>query len=395
MQSESLNYQTLLYALWVLRAFHPAFLKLSLKMNKFQGWTRQKLIDRVEALEKQTAVDKSLVSNKENSEWQKKHSKLQGIANKLEQEKIKLQQSNTNLESKFKELYADYESHKEASQIKLNKEQLKVNEKIQEIHKLQKQKQRDESGFGDVIDDLQNRLTKSQKDFEGSRNEISQLKTESKEEITSLIAKLAEKDDAIMDLQSQIKELQQLNVHELDDSMEMLEIPNRTETTTLYSELEDQRLDLSQRYNKLLRQYRYLRSQQSLYSMKSSQDIYDLENKLIELTSSLNEVKLVKVNEMMVFKNDLLPNGELNYLSSGYGHKHELINRTLHKQVNDLMRENEELRRRYLSCLKKSKVVNDKMQELNQMMQNKEISSSPSKRTKLNQEQEQSECKTQ
>ena len=317
----------------------------------------------------------------------------------MEQENRNLKKTNTDLESKVKDIYEDFEAFKEQSQIELKHEKIKLDAKIKEIHMLQREQQNNQQGTENVVDDLQCRLLKTQQELASSQNEVAFIRNANQEESANLNNKLTASNDRIMELESQIKELQQFNVHEMDDSMEMLEIPNGTETTTLYSELEDQRLDLSQKYNKLLRQYRYLRSQQSLYSMKSNEQVYELEQKLLESMATVNELKLVKINEMMVFKNDTLPNGEKNYLSSGYGHKHELLNRTLHKQVVDLANENKELRKRHLNSLIKQKSINDKMQELNQMITPKEQNTpsrtptSPSKRVKL--EQQENECKTQ
>ena len=362
--------------------------------HKFQGWTRQKLIERIDSLEKQ-AIHPKLNNNKENNDLNKKYGKLQNAVAALEKDNLSLQQDKTNLESKFKELYSDFEDFKEKNQINAQQEEYKLNEKIQEIHKLQMQLQKNENGTSNVVDDLQNRLNNVQKELDVSKLEIVNTRNANKDELNNLTFQLSNAKETIMELESQNKELQHFNVHELDDSIEMLEIPNGTETTTLYSELEDQRLDLSLKYNKLLRQYRYLRSQQSLYSMKSNEQVYELEHKLLSQTAMINELKLVKINEMMVFKNDVLPNGEMNYLSSGYGHKHELLNRTLHKQVNDLINENKELRMRHLGSLKNAKSLSDKMQDL--MTANvPNTQQSPSKRAKLdNEPQEQSECKTQ
>ena len=43
--------------------------------HKFQGWTRQRLMERIESLEKQS-IHPKLSNNKENSDIQKKYAKM-------------------------------------------------------------------------------------------------------------------------------------------------------------------------------------------------------------------------------------------------------------------------------------------------------------------------------
>eukprot|EP00834_Sanchytrium_tribonematis_P007064 NODE_588_length_5657_cov_0.948183.p2 type:complete len:359 gc:universal NODE_588_length_5657_cov_0.948183:1200-124(-) len=357
----------------------------------FNGWTRQKLIERIESLEKQ-AIHPKIGSNKENNELLKKNSKYQANLEKTERELLKYKSENTALKSQYQELSEDFEKYKENVQIEKNNDLAKLNEKIEELQNLKLSNQKHESGVQNVVDDFQNRLNQSNLELENLKNEKSAMISHHDQEVAAMNTKIDLLNEKINEYEKQIKELQQYgNLHEMDDSMEMLEIPNGTETTTLYSELEDQRLELSQKYNKLLRQYRHLRSQQSLYSMKSNQEVYDLEMKVLDLSTSLDELKLVKIDEMVVFKEDKLPNGELNYLSSGYGHKHELVNRMLHKQVHELNLECSNLRQRHLKSLNQCKEAQEKLIE---MLRKTDDEDSPNKRQKI-EEPEVNECKTQ
>ena len=353
--------------------------------DKFKGWNRQKLIERIDNLEKTAMYPKS---NKENVDMKSKNQKLQQTIMQLEKENLGLKSDKTGLQTKFKELFDEYESYKEIMRVKELEQQQLLETKILEIQNLKLDAKTTDKGVENIVDNLQCQLNAANVQLEAQKSDLAILQTNYKQEVEAIEQLLTESKSDNNELIAQIKELQTFNVADLDDSLEMLEIPkNGTETTTLYSELEDQRLELSHKYNKLLRQYRYLRSQQSLYSLKSHQEVYQLEHKVLDLTTQLNELSLVKINEILAFKDEKLPNGTTNYLSSGYGYKHEVTNRMLHKQVQDLNASNKYLRTRLVSAVKELKKSSEQLSE-------KESNMTPSKRQRLELEQE-TECKTQ